>query len=93
MIAWMIAAFACMVALALVRRVVEAEDELLVEKRLHGQALDREREALEHVRRLQVGYRRLALRRPIYFAGQPTLDATAYRAESNPRIVWWTYGN
>ncbi|MCA9980880.1 MAG: hypothetical protein KDD89_08605 [Anaerolineales bacterium] len=88
----MIATFACMVALALARRVVEVEDELLVEKRLHGEALDREGKALEHVRRLQVGYRRLALRRPMYFAGQPTLDATAYRAESNP-IVWWTYDN
>lgn len=100
MIAWMIAAFFFVVCLALSWRVVRLEEDLFAEKRLRGEALDHERKLLDHIDQIHRRYVRtveinhqLAQQRTISFAGQPTLDATAYRAEGNPRIVWWTYDN
>lgn len=82
-------------------RVSMLEARLLKERRLRNEALDSERKALDEVLRLQRQCQRtveinhnLAYQRPMYFADQPTLDATAYRSERHQSpIVWWTYDN
>lgn len=93
MIAWMIAAFFFVVCLALSWRVLQLEEDLHCARALCKQAEKREEQLAKACDcSIEINHE-LAKRRPMYFAGQPTLDATAYRAERQPLIVWWTYDN
>ena len=93
MIAWMIAAFFFVVCLALSWRVLQLESSVGIEQMNRERAEERAEHAERcHRRVLEINHK-LASQRPMHFAGQPTLDATAYRGQSNPQIVWWTYDN
>ena len=75
-------------------RVSMLEARLLNErtKREHAERMA-ERAQRRYRRTVEINHQ-LAKQRPVNFAGQPTLDATAYRAERHPSpIVWWTYDN
>lgn len=83
MIAWFIAAFVSMVALALARRAVELEEELRIERTLCTQAEAREAELHQQVWRLMAANRDVALKRPMWFRDIPTMDVTVYGADGD----------
>ena len=78
---WIITIIAVLYALAIARRLVEAEAELRAERRLRWQAEIREEHSNRTRRRTTQINHELALKRPMYFAGMPTWDATAYKME------------
>ncbi len=83
MIAWMIAAFVSMVALALARRTAELEEELRIERALCTQAEKREAELHQQVWRLMAANRDVALKRPMWFRDVPTVDVTVHGADGD----------
>lgn len=91
-IAWFVAAFLAVLCLSLARRLVETQEELRIEKRLCWQAEQRAEQSERTCRRLADKNFALAKKTAMYFAGQPTLDATAYGVEGQP-VTWWTYDN
>lgn len=93
MIAWGLVGLLYVVCLVLARRIVDLEQNLRAERSLCEQAWRREEEAKAALRNSIRANHDLAKQRPIYFAGQPALDATAYRVDAQPLVVWWTYDN
>lgn len=92
-VAWVLVGLLNIVCLVLAKRTINLEQDLRAERALCVQAWQREEEAKAALRNSIRVNHDLAKQRPMYFAGQPTLDATAYRIEHQPLIVWWTYDN